>query len=247
MRDQTMLMGEKHPSSKITEDLATQIKHSKGEGTVAARSERFGVPSTTIIGIDYGYSWVFIPDKNNMITDNNTRRLGSKLKRRENKKNKGTIITSDAYAETLLMLREKSIDSEKIHPNVSTPCHLFQGKLHHGYGNISFKGITFKTHRLACEAKNGSASDGKIVRHLCDTPSCCNPEHLEFGTSRQNAIDALTYSKVCKLTENQVKEIKTLFMANTSLTRKEIALKFDVSLRTIGRIYTGKIWSHVTI
>lgn len=247
IRDHTMSRGEKHPMSKITEDLARQIKHSKGEDTIVARSKRFGVPVSTTVGIDYGYSWAFIPNKNGVITDNSTRRLGATQRRRGNQKNKGTIMTPEIYAEALVTLRQKSIDSEKVHPNVSTPCHLFQGKLYQGYGGISFKGISYKAHRLACEAKYGHTCDEKIVRHLCDTPSCCNPEHLEFGTRRQNAIDASSYNKSYKLTENQVKEIKTLFLTNTSLTRKEIAFKFGVSSRTIGRIYTGKIWSHVTL
>lgn len=30
-----------------------------------------------------------------------------------------------------------------------------------------------------------------VVRHKCDNPSCCNPEHLEIGTQRDNVHDCI--------------------------------------------------------
>jgi len=62
----------------------------------------------------------------------------------------------------------------------------------HGYGRISTsRGESpAKVYRVTYESFVGKIPPGKVVRHLCDTPSCCNPEHLAIGTQKDNMIDA---------------------------------------------------------
>jgi len=45
-------------------------------------------------------------------------------------------------------------------------------------------------HRLAYEDFWGPIPKGFIVMHLCDNPSCINPEHLRLGTKGNNLKDA---------------------------------------------------------
>ena len=87
---------------------------------------------------------------------------------------------------------------------------------------------------------------GEVVRHLCDTPQCCNPDHVEFGTYSQNTIECLKYSKRCKLDEIKVKEIKNL-LKDTHLSQADIASRYHVNQQEISRIKCGIRWSHVTI
>lgn len=43
--------------------------------------------------------------------------------------------------------------------------------------------------RVAYRAFHGDIPPGLIVRHKCDTPLCLNPNHLELGTPKDNAMD----------------------------------------------------------
>jgi DNA invertase Pin-like site-specific DNA recombinase len=65
-------------------------------------------------------------------------------------------------------------------------------------------------------------------------------EGWEFGK-----ISLLNGEKIgnSKLTNNDVKEIKTLL--NIGLTQSKIANKFNVRRETISKIKLGLIWSHI--
>jgi hypothetical protein len=45
-------------------------------------------------------------------------------------------------------------------------------------------------HRIAYELTTGSIPAGLVVRHKCDVPRCCNPDHLLLGTQADNLQDA---------------------------------------------------------
>jgi hypothetical protein len=58
-----------------------------------------------------------------------------------------------------------------------------------GYGWAWFNGDTWRAHRLAYTAFLGEIPKGLGVLHICDTPSCVNPNHLYIGTSKNNSED----------------------------------------------------------
>lgn len=55
-----------------------------------------------------------------------------------------------------------------------------------GYGRINIAGRAVKAHRIAFEWAKGPIPDGKVVDHICHTPSCVNPQHLRLATPKQN-------------------------------------------------------------
>jgi len=71
-------------------------------------------------------------------------------------------------------------------------CWIWQkNKNNCGYGRISVNNRMVLVHRLAYELWNGPLLPGLVVRHRCDTPGCCNPNHLEAGTLKENTRDMI--------------------------------------------------------
>ncbi len=67
-------------------------------------------------------------------------------------------------------------------------CWIFTGHLLKGYGQIHSVqlGGTRLVHVVVYERLVGSVPDGLELDHLCRTPACCNPAHLEPVTHAEN-------------------------------------------------------------
>lgn len=73
-------------------------------------------------------------------------------------------------------------------------CWLWSGRQHKGYGMHNSK----LAHRVAYEAVVGPIPNGLELDHLCVTPLCVNPDHLEPVTRLVNMrrrFDRLTHCK----------------------------------------------------
>lgn len=69
----------------------------------------------------------------------------------------------------------------------TSPCVLWTGATNGvGYGMRKIGGKTFLTHRLAYEEAYGPIPAGLELDHLCRTPLCMNPDHLEAVTHAEN-------------------------------------------------------------
>ena len=55
-----------------------------------------------------------------------------------------------------------------------------------GYGQVRHGGRLQYAHRVAYELHAGPIRDGLMIDHICHTPACFNPRHLEPVTHSQN-------------------------------------------------------------
>lgn len=77
--------------------------------------------------------------------------------------------------------------SESAHPALGTPCWPWTGCVDaDGYGRVAFDGRGRMAHRVAYELAVGPIPDGLVIDHLCRTPRCVNPAHLEPVTRGEN-------------------------------------------------------------
>jgi hypothetical protein len=53
-------------------------------------------------------------------------------------------------------------------------------------------------HRVAYELCIGQIPGGLQIRHSCDTPACCNPDHLRLGTQADNIHDSVVRGRRAK-------------------------------------------------
>ena len=61
-----------------------------------------------------------------------------------------------------------------------------------GYGQFTSELIRSKqAHRLAYTTVKGPIPKGQLIRHTCNNPPCCNPNHLVPGTYKDNAQDRI--------------------------------------------------------
>lgn len=60
-----------------------------------------------------------------------------------------------------------------------------------GYASIVVDGKRKMVHRLVYENIVGPIPEGMVIRHTCDNPPCCNPEHLLIGTAADNVCDSI--------------------------------------------------------
>ena len=126
-----------------------------------------------------------------------------------------------------------------------------------GYTRVKYKGKPERLFRVIYMLHYGEIPCGKVIRHKCDNPACCNLEHLEIGTRKDNVADMISRgrskinapkpslqgckNKASKLTEENVKDI---YLSNFS--HNKLAEKYGVSKVTIYFIKHKKMWKHYT-
>ena len=136
-------------------------------------------------------------------------------------------------------------------------CWLWQGRQRGTgakYGVLQRGKESISAHRHAFYLANGREAS-KCVCHSCDTPLCCNPEHLWEGSHQENMDDKMSKgrhrfsirrgsaSKASRLRESEVTFIKCLL--GHGVSHSEIAAIYGVAETTISSISGGYSWKRI--
>lgn len=143
-----------------------------------------------------------------------------------------------------------------IAPGMDTPCWVWTaGCFTNGYGQFRAGTRKVRAHRAAYEIVFGPILNGAILRHRCDVPRCCRPDHVLPGTHQENAQDRVDRGRsstlpppvmagesnpAARLTKAQAIEIRVLL--GDGCTREELAATYGVSPSTVRAIEENRIW-----
>lgn len=133
-------------------------------------------------------------------------------------------------------------------------CWLWRGWTNHsGHPrfDLGFEKVLATHVALTIFGKPRPASPNDLALHgdLCPA-NCCNPDHIRWGTGKQNADDRDRLGRrnpargeahgVAKLTDEKVRYIRS-----SPLNQYQLAAELGVSQVLVGRVRNGHIWTHV--
>jgi len=129
-------------------------------------------------------------------------------------------------------------------------CWEWVGSFANGYGRMWTRRNLIAAHRFSYELHNDvTIPEDKIVCHTCNIRSCVNPKHLYLGTQKDNNAQKEYMPKgeghhKHKLLESDVVEIRKEY-ATDSVTKKELATRFGVTIPAICAVIARRTWKNV--
>lgn len=118
-----------------------------------------------------------------------------------------------------------------------TPCWIWLGQTHRGYGVILSRTKRIRVYREMYEEKYGPIPRGLEPDHLCSQKDCVNPDHIEPVTHTENVRRSLKHTV---LSMEKAREIRRL--ASSGATQSSIAVLFGVSETSIWYIVNNRQW-----
>lgn len=134
------------------------------------------------------------------------------------------------------------------------------------YSGLSFRGVTTIAHRLSYFLhknnmvpipKRDEKGNELVIRHMCKTKNCVNPDHLEIGTQGQNSFEDKIrdgtinrgenhqHSKITQETASEIKLSRTKKGDEGHKTQQERADIYGVSKDIVNSIDRGISWAHI--
>lgn len=140
----------------------------------------------------------------------------------------------------------------KVAPGAADDCWLWIGaRRPTGYGKIKAEGRFWQSTHMALilDGRPPPPPPNNFALHSCNTPRCCNPAHLHWGSHQTNMNEMASQSRgaigsrhgMAKLTESDVRAIRA-----SDAHILDTAARFGVTPSMIRNIRAGRSWKHVT-
>lgn len=150
------------------------------------------------------------------------------------------------------LLRDKF--AELVGPPDERGCWNWLGfKNRYGYGQFYVPSIRRQpvAHRIALMIRGIDLQPTDVVMHLCDNPSCVNPDHLRIGTHAANIADMVSKGRQARgetsgtatLTETVVCELRRQYASGREFC--DLRAEFGITKAAIYAAVTGKTWGHI--
>lgn len=121
-------------------------------------------------------------------------------------------------------------------------CHVLTEK--DRYYAIKVDGKLTHLSRLLLNEWHPNDDESLFACHTCDNRACVNPDHLFWGTHRENMDDMRQKGRERqRLTSSQVLEIRRLSLEGSS--DQEIATLFDRSELAVTKIVKRQTWKNI--
>ena len=106
-------------------------------------------------------------------------------------------------------------------PEPNSGCWLWLSTMSNGRAMIWEPGMTTAA-RVAWKLFRGPIPFGMDILHRCDNPLCVNPDHLFFGTAKDNVADMVAKNRYTKIKPRGEKH------GNTKLTDRDFLEIFQL-------------------
>lgn len=134
-----------------------------------------------------------------------------------------------------MIIKQEIIDKfmANVSPEAITGCWIWTGGIHRqGYGMFNGSGIkrTITAHRFSAII-HGIDMSGPVLRHKCHNPICCNPDHLETGTHKDNSQDMIkagrSRSANKKFPDELIEKVREEY-ATGNISQAELGRKYNL-------------------
>lgn len=145
-------------------------------------------------------------------------------------------------------------------------CWEWTGAMCRRYGRFSVNGKSYKANRYALYLRTGEMPEDRWACHTCDNPKCVNPDHLYWGTAKQNTDDRYARGRGvlgeqhhaygrgiirksdglparCKHSIETIRDVKSRIVAGE--TNKSISMATGIHKDTVSKVRKGKQWAKI--